>query len=374
MPNIKQLTKDLNKAKIGILSVHSSAFICTILFSLKLRWEKSIPTAATNGEYILINPDFFHNLTSSQRIGLLAHEAWHVAFEHMVRGVGYDKEKYNKAADYVINNMLTNKNYKLPDGGLINHKYDKMATEQIYKELPDDPYGSKDNYDCDIIPISGDSLQEVKNKEATIKSIIVKASIQSKIFKDEAGTIPGDIQRVIDELCNPKLDWFTILMQHMTAYAKTDYSFKRPNKRFMPDFYLPSLYGESMNDLGLAFDTSSSVNDEEFNAYYSETKYMRECLNPVLTTIIDFDTKIHNVHILNQDESMGNIKFNGRGGTKLKPVFKYFKEYPPTVLIIFSDLECRKIIEDPGFPVIWIAVNNPNASVNFGKLIYYETK
>jgi predicted metal-dependent peptidase len=79
---------------------------------------------------------------------------------------------------------------------------------------------------------------------------------------------------------------------------------------------------------------------------------------------------------------MDEVHFSGGGGTNLQPVFDHFagknpdhpEAGPPTVLIVFSDFYCGKIKEDPGYPVIWISVDNPNAEVNFGTLINYELK
>ena len=100
---------------------------------------------------------------------------------------------------------------------------------------------------------------------------------------------------------------------------------------------------------------------------------MRELLNPVMTTIVSFDTQVQNIHHIAQDDSMDSVTFTGRGGTNLYPVFDYYKKHRPTVLVVFSDLQCQPIDVDPGFPVVWICVNSPQSKVNFGTLIHYET-
>lgn len=369
MPD-KQLQELLDKAKIGIMTKHSSAFICTILFSLKHTWSEEIPTAGTDGASLIMNPGFFKDLTPEEQIGLLAHEAWHVAFDHMTRGKAFNMQKYNVAADYVINIMLQDAGFTLPQGGLIDPQYRGMSTEEVYALLPEPPA----DYDCDILPMGGDSDSEAEQaqKELDVKQIIMKASQQSQMRGDKPGTIPGDVQRMIDEMMNPKLDWFTILMNYMTSFDKTDYNFRKPNRRFFPDYFLPGLYGESMGELALAFDASASVSQEEFSMYFNETRHMRDILKPTLTTIIEFDTKIHNTFELGKDDSMDEVNFVGGGGTNLQPVFDYYKDKAPTVLIIFSDMYCRKITKDPGYPVIWISVNNEQADVDFGTLIHME--
>lgn len=373
----KELERALNKAKIGIMSVRNSVFISTILFSLRQSWTDRIPTAAVDGTNLVINPEWFMELSPAERIALLAHESWHVAFSHITRATDFklDHRKYNRAADYVINIMLQDNNYKLPAGGLVDKAYRNMSTEQVYKVLPDDPEGDA-NYDCDIEPASEAEAEAISE---AITNILVKAVIQSKMQGDEAGSIPGDIKRTIDDLLNPKLPWEVILQNYMSVFTKDDYSFRKPNRRYydgsggVDDHYLPSLYSESMAELAIAIDSSGSVMDSEFLAFLTEIHYIKENLAPLLTTIIDFDTTVKHVHKLTKEQTIEGIEFSGYGGTNLTPVFDYYETDKPTVLVIFSDLHCDKIQHDPGYPVIWIVINNPSAKVNFGKVIHYAT-
>jgi predicted metal-dependent peptidase len=367
-----QVDKDkaLNRAKIALMSRPDSVFLSTILFSLDFHWDSVIPTACTDGITLKVNPDWFVSLSENKRVGLLAHEAWHVAFQHMIRGMGLDPVRFNKAADYVINNMLISQGFELPDGGLWDKQYNNMSTEQVYALLPvSDP---NDPYDCDVI--YGDdgskSDEEIAAIEEKVTSIILKAATQSKIEKDKAGTIPGEIEELIEALRNPLLPWNIILQNYMSEYAKEDYSYRIPNRKYFPEFYLPSMYSESITNIAVAVDASGSVRSHEFSAFLSEIEDFRVNLQPKSTTIIGFDTKIVSEVVLTESDSIDQVKFIGRGGTNLSPVFNHFDKNPPTVLIVFSDLDCEKITKAPEYDVIWICVNNPKATVDFGKLIH----
>lgn len=364
-----ELVSAFNKAKIGIMSQHKSVFISTILFSLKHSWTTEVPTAATDGIHLLINPDYFLSLTPRARIGLLAHESWHPAFDHMDRRKDLDAERWNKAGDYIINNMLVKAGYELPPGGLVDSIYNNMHTKQVYDLLPETPEGGT-GYDCDIREAS--PADAAKQKEL-IKDIVIKAATQAKMQGENPSNLPSEIAISIDKLLNPKLPWHSILQNYMSAFAKDDYSYRKANRRFQPDWWLPSLYSEAVEDISIAIDTSGSVSTEDFKIFLTEINDIKEKLNPVLTTVIDFDTKINTVYKLNQADSVADLEFHGRGGTRLEPVFEYYKDDQPTVLIIFSDLRCSPITVDPGYPVIWIIINNKRATTNFGRNIYYET-
>lgn len=365
--------KALNKAKINLIIKPNSVFLTTILFSLKQSWNNKIPTAATNGTELLINSDWFLTLTLHQRVALLAHESYHVCFQHMLRGVNKEKEKYNKAADYVINIMLKDAGFDLPPEGLVDSKYRNMSTEQVYVLLESKP---EEKYDCDLLAITSNSDSDndktEQDKVMEIGNIIVKAITQSKMQGDDPGTVPGEIEVMIDELINPKLPWNQVLQNYINGYVKEDFSFRKPNRRFLPEFYLPSLYSEGLDHLAFAVDASYSVLDEEFAMYLSEIEHARETLKPKLTTIIDFDTKVKNVHKLSEDISVQDIVFQGRGGTDIKPPLKYFKQNKPTVLIIFTDGEFYPYEDDIDFPIIWVIIGNKGFTSNIGKVIHYE--
>lgn len=378
--------KALDRAKIGLLQVKNSTFISTILFNLKLSWTTSVPTAATDGLNLMINEDFFMGLSKEERVFLLAHEAWHVAFQHMLR-LNKEKEEnfnvWNQATDHYINIMLINSGYKMIKGGLASHEYhdqQKWSSDLIFRDLMDDPNKQQPDFEPDFQIANGgdgdDDGSKMADIERKIEDIVVKASVQSKMAGDAAGSIPGEIEINIDKLLNPKLPWNVILANFMSSYAKEDYSFKRANKRFMNSgMILPSLYSESMGHIACAVDTSCSVTDEQFAAFRSEIVNIQNTYQPETLTVCDFDTRIHTVHKLHKGEDASGIKFSGRGGTDMHPVFEYYSEpkNKPKVLIMFSDMECSPITEDPGFPVIWIRLpTSYGFKPDFGRVIDFD--
>jgi len=367
-----ELRTSLDKAKIGMLVQKGSTFVSTVLFSLKLKWTRSLPTAGVDGKYLYLNPDFWLAQSPNVRVSILFHETWHVCFNHMFRRNNMDKKKWNYAGDYVINLMGRDAEYEIPSEWLISEDYRGLSTKEVYDLLPE-PEGDSGGLGDDLIESAGGDSEII---EQEVADVLIRAATRAKLDEasgNAAGYIPGEIEIMIEELINPKLDWRTILQNYMSSFTKDDYTFQRPNKRFQPDYYLASLRSESVGEIAIAVDTSGSVSDDEFKIFLTEINDIKEKMNPSLTTIIDFDTKINHVHSLTQDQSVKSLPFSGRGGTNLKPVFEHYNKHKPVVLIIFSDLECWEIEDDPGYPVIWICVNNPNASVNFGELIHYET-
>lgn len=352
--------KLLNKAKIQLIS-KGCVFYSTILFNLKTIWTDDIPTAATDGIKLLINPDWFCALTQPKQIGLLIHEVSHVALDTNGRSIGYDPKIFNIAADYVINLQITDEGYEIPDGGLLDVRFRGMSTEEVYHLICEEVFI---DYDYDVIEGNAEETQQ------QIQEILIKAITASKLAKETVGTISGEAERLLEELLNPKLPWETLLQNYVDTFINEDYSWRKPNRRYL-DILLPSLYSEGIDSIVFCNDASGSVSDEDFNKGLAEFRSVREKLNPRETTIIAFDTKIKNVCVLQRDEEIPNISYTGYGGTDPTVCFEYLKDKQPSIVIIFSDGEFEPIEEIPDYPVLWILSSDYSDSITFGDIIYY---
>jgi len=359
-----ELTIALNKAKIGLMSRPHSSFFFNVLFSLKFIWDESIPTAATNGSTLRFNPKFFLSLSPEERIFVLIHEAMHVAYMHMERGKAFIFNKYNVAADYVINLQLVERGFTMPKIGLLDYKYKDMSAEEVYRLLPEDP----PNPMPDLEPTEGDPNEFQKE----VEDILVRAAIQSKMDQDAEGTIPGDIQIFLNKLLNPKLPWQRILQKYFRTFDKHDYSFKRPNKRFFPDHYLPNLHSEALISLTIAVDASGSVSDDDFNTFISETNGILKFMKPEKITLIQFDTQIKSIDTVKNIRELSKVEFSGRGGTRIEPVLKWAEENKPQVLLIFTDGFFKFYQQFDTVETVWLIHNNKKFNAPFGKTIHYE--
>lgn len=360
----------LSKAKIQLMSRPDSAFFTHLAFNLKHSFSESIPTAATDGRNVKYNPKFFMSFGQDERIFLILHEVMHCAYLHMERNQTRDQKRFNIAADHVINLQLIERGFKMPSCGLADKAYSGMSTEEVYNLLPPSPPEK---------PMGGfgQDLQEPgeapEGLSEDIKNILIQASIQSKLANDKPGTVPGDIQIFLDNLLAPKLPWNRILQKYMQSMSKNDYSFRKPNRRFFPKHYLPSLYSENLMDLAAFADISGSVTNQEFHQQLSETASIMRMMKPSKITFGQFDTAIKRIDQIRHLTDVRNIQFTGRGGTRILPVIEWANTNKPQLLLIFTDGHFRfpaglasKV------PVIWLIYNNPKFTAPFGKVIHYK--
>lgn len=362
----QELDKALDKAKVKLMGTPDTAFFVALAFSLKYEWSYRISTAATDGRNVLINPDFFMGLNTGEQVFLILHESLHVAYLHMARLMERNQRKWNCAADYVINLQLVQRGFQMPKCGLLDHQYADMSAEQVYdllvdEELPNNPM------EGDLLPSEGDA----ETLASDVQDILVRARIQSKMAGDKPGSIPGDIEIYLDGLLNPKLPWQKILIRYLRSFDKSDYSFKKPNRRFFPKYHLPSLTGEKLINLAIALDTSGSVTQHAFEVFVSEVSGILRMMKPEKITLVQFDTRVHTVNDVRDVQELKSTKFSGRGGTLVGPVMEWANENKPELLLIFSDGEFA-MPEKPNTEVLWVINDDPNWKAPYGKVIHYS--
>jgi len=368
----------LKIAKITMMMQKDTAFYTALLFSLKQRLTEEIPTAATDGRHLLINPEFFWNLSMNERIALLAHEVLHVALDHMHRRGQRNPQLWNVAADYVINYVLTAANYKLPDGGLYDAQYANMTTEQVYRLLEQEQQQAQQamisqcNMDVVYPENATDPDSAVTQDEVT--EIVLRASTQAKAMGQTPGSLPAEIDIQLQRTLNPPLPWHIILNNYLTEFSKDDYTFRRPNRRFLPDHYLPSAKSEAICNLAICVDTSSSVRDYQFNDFITKIYEMKKMLNPKKISVMAFNTSfVSEQELLEGDDPFKKLVFKGRGGTNIQPALEWIAKKKPTVALIFTDGEFHPIPPvNPRIPIVWLIYDDPSWQSDYGRVIHYS--
>ncbi len=363
----------MSKAKIALMIDPQAIFYATVCMSLEHVWSDYNSTAWTDGTTCGYNIDFWLSLTPEEQVGLIFHESLHVAYLHMCRSLGFDQERFNKAADYVINLIIINAGFQLPKCGLFDRCYEDLSTEEVYRMLPTEPHDP--SFMSDLRPPKDED--EKKAQKQKIDDILIQATIQTRMVQDAdlAGLVPGDVLRYVQRLINPVVPWHRHLARYMTSFAKSDWTYARVNRRMLSSgFILPTNQSEAICDIVSLGDLSGSVTQQEIDFYMSNSYSLMRNLRPRSMKFIGFDTKIHDEIDIKNLSDFKNLKFTGGGGTAINPAMQYCLEKKPTFAIIFTDGHFTKASINPGIPIIWIIVNNPGFEAPFGKVIHYNVE
>jgi predicted metal-dependent peptidase len=191
------------------------------------------------------------------------------------------------------------------------------------------------------------------------------------------GTVPAGVERIINELKNPILDWRTILDDFVQEEI-CDYSFSPPDKRmedspfFLPDF---NEKDESAKNLLFMVDTSGSMSNEAITDCYSEIYGAIQQFNGKLTGKLGFfDAVVVEPVPFEDEDEFKIIRPKGGGGTSFHIIFNYVREKmqddPPVSIIILTDGYAPYPDEAAAMdiPVLWIINNKEAQAPSWGKV------
>ncbi len=365
-------------------------FFACLLMKARYIEEPGRPTMSTDGKHIWYNPEFTDSLTHNEVVGVLCHEGLHIAMAHPLRREGRDPLLWNIACDYAINLIIRDAHLTLPQGALLDERFRDQSPEEIYTTLleenppppqpgqpGDEGTGEGQGGEPSQPPSEGQGDQpgpqlpqwgQVEDPqdangqpldEQTKKELIDRAKVeltQAANAAKKEGKLPAGLEIHIADLLKPKLPWRTILSRWMGDLARTDYSFRFPNKRYLQSgFALPSLLKESLGKVIFGMDTSGSMMGEELKEIISEAwgamqEYEKDGIDPTLT-VIWCDTQVHEQIVTDPRE----FKPQGGGGTMFSPVFDHIREHheTPRAIIYLTDGYCHDFGEEPDCPVLW---------------------
>lgn len=191
------------------------------------------------------------------------------------------------------------------------------------------------------------------------------------------GMVPAGVERIINELKNPLLDWRTILNDFVQEDI-CDYSFSPPDKRMEDSpFYLPDFNkkDESAKNLLFMIDTSGSMSDDAITDCYSEIYGAIQQFDGKLTGKLGFfDAVVVEPIPFEDEDEFKIIRPKGGGGTSFHIIFDYVKykmvDEPPVSIIILTDGYAPYPDKTAAMdiPVLWILNNKEAKAPSWGKV------
>lgn len=349
-PKFDQITK----ARAWL--VHAQPFFGVLCLQLAMQPTEEIPTLVVDGKTIFYNPKFVAGLTFDLTCSAMCHEILHCVFEHIGRRGSRDPQRWNYAGDYVINPLIKEMGMKIGDSWLYDDKYKGMSADEVYTKLPQAL--PKSDFVCEIGngPGKGGKDSEPSPDDvAQVRAAWKVATVQAAMLAKQQGKLPGSLERFIEDITAPQVDWKEQLRHLLTTFCPSDYSWARPNRRHVAaGIYLPSVDGQSMGRIVCAIDTSGSITQSMLNTFGSEIVGIRDSVLPSAFDIIYCDSAINHVDEFEQHDEL-HFKMHGGGGTDFRPPFDWVEQQSekPACLVYLTDLEGPAPQSAPGYPVIW---------------------
>lgn len=383
----KKLMTRLQKARTKLLAmVPFFGHLCLNFKPREARPGDNVPTAAVARDGTLIlNYDFVEQLTDAQVCGLLAHEILHPALfcwdrqgtrAAIVSGPnGARFSLWNLAHDLSFNGQimeLANKSeaageVELPPRAAHDKTLDGMSAEEIYDDLlqkaiknkqqgkggqgsmgvltslPGGGHAIGDDMRDDLAEsrdgqqaAQGDKGAQQKLENEWRVNILAAAQVQEQ--EKGQGTLPGGLQKIVDALKNPRVDWKDILSRWIGENGRrSDYTYRRPARRSESiGEYLPSLQKFGVDDVVVLWDTSGSMNGRE-GEILGDVQAICEDLGLSLR-VMTCDAAIQGDFKDVQDVSEIIDQICGGGGSCFLPAFNRLSEEDyDGVVVCFTD-------------------------------------
>lgn len=147
--------------------------------------EPAVATAGTDGKTIYYNPNFIESITDDQQIFIFAHVICHIAFDHIFRSEGKDKDLWNIATDSVVNALLKKDGLPLVEGVVDIPEAINYDAEEMYKKLLEEKKQQQQAKE------QGNG-QNQKDSQQQSSSSGENSQEQDKQLQEQSGSGPGE--------------------------------------------------------------------------------------------------------------------------------------------------------------------------------------
>lgn len=338
-----------------------SPFLAALALFARYEVTDRVPTAATDGETVYVNPEFWNPLPAAEQDGLLLHEVLHCALGHCWRRAERDPQLWNIAADIVINGMiLAEPGAALPAGGLFDARLQHFGTEEVFELLERDlaaapPLLMSDLLDAAPGAEADDALGARARRQQQAghwRGALQKAAA---VARSLGGDVPAHLRRELEALEPGHLDWRTALWRYL---VRTPTDFAGFDRRFVGrGLYLETLEGETVR-VSVCLDTSGSVTGRQMAAFAAEVQGILASYPHLTAELFFADAALHGPYPLRAHDALPEAV--GGGGTDFRPFFAHLATQqtdphgPPGVAIYLTDGYGPFPPETPGLPTLWV--------------------
>jgi predicted metal-dependent peptidase len=357
------VTERLISASLLRLRVRQPFLAALALFA-KYEVTRVVPTAATDGATIYVNPDFWAPLTPAQQDGLLLHEVLHAALGHCWRRGLRDPQVWNIAADIVINGMiLADPTAALPPNGMRDLRLERFGTEEVYELLQRDFARLPPLAMSDLLEAAPGTERDTR--EQTGIDALRRTALEghwrhaleqaAAIARTQGGDVPAHLRREMEALQPARLDWRAVLWRYL---VQTPHDFSGFDRRHIGrGLYLDQLEGETVR-VFVCVDTSGSIADADMAAFLSEVQGVLRAYPHLRCDLYYADAQAHGPFPLHPHGDWP-VPVGG-GGTDFRPFFEKIaqaareEDIPHALAIYLTDGHGAFPAEPPPLATLWV--------------------
>jgi len=295
--------------------------------------------ADNDGRCIYYNERLMNYLTEENQSFYLAQQLMHLQLNHADRGKGKDPRLWRRASDAVVNAMLKEDGFSVPEDAVQIPDALEKSTEQLYGILLEEDRNTPEKEVSTgekVIMPDPKSKQAGKEAEARARQI------------DDPGlaAVVAGLAELLEPSMQTDFDWFpgTTIREGVLGHEFRAY---------------PVSYAE------ILIDTSASVDADLLRAFVRGVKgLMRQ---DAVVRVGCFDTRFYGFQDIFTDEDIQNLKLSGAGGTDFHAAIHAFTGDAEN-RIIFTDGYAE--MPEERCDAIWVVYGNAVIHPNGGSVLY----
>lgn len=310
---------------------------------LELRESPEAKPVDNDGQRIKYNGRLLRELPEESQRFYLAQQLLHIQLAHAARGEGKEPETWKRAADAVVNAMLLEDGFSLPEGLTLPPEAIGRSAEETYSLL-----------------LGNEEKKPEEEEESVRKVRRPKVSRQGKIADGEQGARereiedPGLAEAVagLAELLEPSLqldyDWF-------------------PGDTIRDGMLREKFRSYPVPHAEILLDTSASVDANLLRSFVRGVKGLLQ--NDAVVRVGCFDTEFYGFQEIRSEQDIEHLELRGSGGTSFEAAVNAFTGDAET-RIIFTDGYAE--MPEQRCDAIWLIYSDMPVHPKGGRVIYVK--
>ena len=309
-----------------------------------LRFQESakIKTADNDGAVIYYNDRAMRGCTREMRCFYMARQLLHIQLAHHARRAGRDRRLWQRSSDAVVNAMLREEGFALPEGAELLKGVEGESAEELYEVL----YALEGDEEVDAA-----SDAELVEMEQTQHS---KQGGEETAAHDITIDEPGLAAAVagLAELLEPSLqidyDWF-------------------PGSTIRDGMLRYDFRGYPVAQVEILLDTSASVDAELLRRFVRGVKALLR--QDAVVRVGCFDTRFYGFQDVTTEEDIEHLELQGAGGTDFTVAINAFTGDAEN-RIIFTDGYAA--MPEQNCDAVWVVYGSMPVHPRGGRVIYVK--
>ena len=170
-----------------------------------------------------------------------------------------ERESINGSIRDEVNQSVASLGIQIIDVRLRRADYPEATSQNIFNRMKSE----REREAKEFRATGEEEAQKIKDE--------IKEGMMQAAQAAGAGNTPGEIQRMIKELTEPKMNWREILQQQIQSTIRNDFTFQRPNRKsWHTGAILPGMDFDETIDICVAVDMSGSIGNVQAQDFLSE--------------------------------------------------------------------------------------------------------